>query len=217
MDPSDHLHLLLTFHESCLPPHAHVCIAETFDAGKSWQLHDGDSRWTSDGEGVKAYFLEDKNTWLWMSQADGMWRSTDAGKTWTQLTSENANHLQSTQVHRTKNGTFLVGGMGSFWRSPTGTSAGTWTKIATPGTLPGGVVSDGNTIYMSTCYYPGFCDPAFDMIYLTASENDVDTWTPMASPPISVMKSGGILGYDPGHHMLFSSNTGGGFWRLVTK
>jgi len=96
-------------------------------------------------------------------------------------------------------------------------AAGAWTKIATPGSLPGGVVSDGNTIYMSTCYYPGFCDPAFDMIYLTASENDVDTWTPMASPPISVMKSGGILGYDSGHHILFSSNTGGGFWRVVTK
>lgn len=29
MDPKDHLHILLTFHESCLAPHPATCIAET--------------------------------------------------------------------------------------------------------------------------------------------------------------------------------------------
>jgi len=218
MDPQDHRHLLLSFHEACLNRPSKNCIAETKDAGATWTLLNGDKRWTSDGEGVRALFLDDSKTWLWDSQADGAWRSTDAGATWTQIITQSANHLQSTQMYRALDGTYLLGGMGDLWRSPVGTSNGTWVKDdKLMGPLPGGIVSDGTTIYASNCYYGSFCGAGTKDFYFTAPENDNANWKPMASPGIGVMNAGGVLGYDRSHHILYSSNLGGGFWRVVTK
>jgi len=219
MDPHDRQHLLLSFHEACLPPHRHVCIAETHDAGQSWRLIDGDARWTSDGEGVRVAFLDDDQTWMWASQVDGLWRSTDGGASWAQLTTQSANHLQATQMIRALDGTFVLGGMGDLWRSPTGSSAGTWTAIAGSGPLPGGVVSDGTTLYMSNCYYTGFCEPGSSApFYFTAPETDTTTWSAMPWPaPSAMAHTGGVLGYDRAHHVLYSSNLDRGFWRIVTR
>jgi hypothetical protein len=43
IDPTDHLHRLLTFHEACLTPHPATCIAESREGGTSWRIHDGET------------------------------------------------------------------------------------------------------------------------------------------------------------------------------
>jgi hypothetical protein len=216
LQPGNHQHLLLSFHEQCKRPGVKNCIAESTNGGTSWVLHDGDPRWTSDGEGVKVVFLEDSATWLWGSQADGLWRSTNSGQSWTQIVTEGLNHLQSTQVLRLNDGTFLAGGLGQLWVSPKGTSEGIWKSIAGTNPLPGGLTTDGTTLYMSYCYYGGFCSETTPHVYFTAPQGDPTQWTAMNHPPLSQMKNGGVLGFDTTHHVLYSSNLSGGFWRVVT-
>lgn len=219
MDPHDRRHLLLSFHEACLPPHRHVCIAETMDAGASWHLLDGDARWTTDGEGVRVDFLDDDRTWMWSSQVDGLWRTSDGGASWAQLTTQGANHLQATQMMRALDGTFVLAGMGDLWTSPRGTSAGAWTSVEGSGPLPGGVVSDGTHIYTSNCYYVGFCEVGSTRpFYFRASESDPTSWSTLPfAPPAEMHHTGGVLGYDRAHHVLYSSNLDRGFWRIVTE
>src|SRR6185369_1255395 len=80
IDPEDHLHILLTFHEACLAPHTSTCIVESKDGGKNWEIHDGKAGWNG-GEGQVIFFLDSPTTWLWGSQTNGFWRTPDSGKT----------------------------------------------------------------------------------------------------------------------------------------
>jgi hypothetical protein len=208
IDPSDHHHILLTFHEPCLPPHAATCIAETEDAGSTWRLIDGDPSW-SGNEGQVIFFLNDSQTWLWGSQSNGFWRSANRGSSWEVITGMNTSHLQGSQLAHTKDGSFFVAASDGVWHSKDGT-ASTWTLVPDTGPVVGGLLSDGTTLYTSTCYFANFCNPR----YLKSPETDGVKWTQMTSP---TMSQGGTLAYDAGHKLLYSSNLDAGMWRVVVE
>jgi photosystem II stability/assembly factor-like uncharacterized protein len=210
LDPANHLHILLTFHEACLTPHPATCIAETTDGGSSWRLIDGKPDWKG-SEGQLIFFLENAHTWLWGSESNGFWRSDDRGATWEVIPGMNAGHLQGSQLYRRKDGTFFVAAPNGIWRSPDG-KASNWKLVPNTGPLVGGLVSSGVTMYASTCYFPFFCTKAQ---YLSSPENDGDTWTVMQSP--DNLNMGGTMGYDKGNHLLYSSNMLAGVWRVVVR
>jgi hypothetical protein len=95
MDPTDHRHLLVSWHAACQAPHPSVCIAETSDAGGTWRVVDGHSDWTG-GEGQFLYFL---GTTLfasrgfpwnppWPAAYLPFWSSPESdGQTWAQMPS----------------------------------------------------------------------------------------------------------------------------------
>ena len=206
IDPQDHLHILLTFHEECLAPHNSTCIVETKDGGSTWRILDGEPGWNG-SEGQVIFFLESSNAWLWGSQTNGFWRSDDAGTSWTEIMGMTTSHLQSSQILRTKAGVFYAAGADGIWTSSDG-KVPTWKLIPNTGPILGGLVSDGTNMYASTCYFGDFCD---DPRYLTSPETDGQTWTEMKHPKMTM---GGNLGYDAGHKLLFSSNLDGGLWRV---
>lgn len=206
IDPSDHLHLLLTFHEACLAPHPATCIVESMDGGSSWRIIDGDPSWDGN-EGQVIFFLENSQTWLWGSQSNGFWRSGNSGSTWEAIPNMTTSHLQGSQLVRVQDGTFFAAGADGVWRSPDGT-ASTWKLVPDTGPIVGGLVSDGTTMFTSTCYFANFCNPR----YLRSPETDGQTWTQITSP---MMNQGGTMGYDKGHKLLVSSNLDSGLWRVV--
>jgi hypothetical protein len=208
IDPNDHEHVLLTFHEACLPPHPATCIAETMDGGSTWRLIDGDPSWNGN-EGQVIFFLNDSKTWLWGSQTNGFYRSGDNGQTWEAIPNMTTSHLQGSQIHRTASGAFFVAGADGVWTSPDGL-ASNWSLVPDTGPIVGGLVSDGTTMFTSTCYFGNFCNPR----YLRSPETDGHTWTAIPSP---TMSQGGTLAYDEGHHLLYSSNLDAGMWRVVVK
>lgn len=208
IDPSDHEHLLLTFHEACLGPHPATCIAESEDAGASWHLIDGEPSWNGN-EGQVIFFLNDSKTWLWGSQSNGFWRSEDRGEKWEQIKGMNTSHLQGSQLVRTTTGAFYVAGAEGIWTSPDG-KASTWKLVQDTGPIFGGLVSDGTTMFGSTCYFGDYCNPR----YLRSPESDGQHWTQMMSPELS---QGGTFGYDRAHKLLYSSNLAAGLWRIVAK
>lgn len=216
LDPFDSQHVLLTFHEGCWPslslprpnpPYAGTCIVESFDAGSSWQVIFGKPEWKS-GEGQIIFFLDSSSTWLWASQNSGFWRTDDSGQTWVEIRGMTTSHLQGTRMHRAKDGTFYVPAGDGIWRSPDG-KANTWELIPGTGPIIGSIVSDGTTMYASTCYGGGVCD---QIRILTSLETDGRTWTEM--PNVPKLNHGGNLGYDAGHKLLFSSNLLSGLWRV---
>jgi hypothetical protein len=208
IDPSDHQHILLTFHEACLAPHPATCIVESFDAGSSWRIIDGEPTWNGN-EGQVIFFLDDSQTWLWGSQTNGFWRSADSGKTWQAIPGMTTSHLQGSQILRTQAGSYFAAGSDGIWTSPDG-KVETWKLVPDTGPILGGLVSDGTTMYASTCYFGGFCNPR----YLRSAETDGQKWTAMPSP---MMSQGGNLGYDKAHKLLYSSNLDAGLWRVVVE
>ena len=208
IDPDDHEHLLLTFHEACLPPHPATCIVESSDGGSSWRIIDGEPSWNGN-EGQVIFFLEDSKTWLWGSQTNGFWRSGDSGETWQEIPKMTTSHLQGSQLVRTEAGTFFAAGADGIWRSPDGKAA-TWELVPDTGPIVGGLVTDGATMFSSTCYFGDFCNPR----YLRSPETDGQTWTALQSP---MMSQGGNLGYDKAHKLLYSSNLDAGLWRVVVE
>jgi photosystem II stability/assembly factor-like uncharacterized protein len=211
MDPGDHLHLLLTFHAECTPPYNDTCIAESYDGGANWTLQSGQATW-SGAEGQVIYFLNGPKNWLWASQANGFWSTTDGGANWTRAFGgdDDESHLQGAQLLHAPDGSFYVAGTHGVWHSADG-SPGSWEMLDNTGPIAGGIVTDGTNLYSAMCYFPGFCNPP-GQVFRTAKLSDPKTWTTMDSPALS---SGGSLGYDPSHHLLYSSNLGDGFWRVV--
>jgi len=208
IDPANHHHLLLTFHEACLPPHTATCIAESTDAGQTWTLHDGEPGWNGN-EGQVIFFLGDSSTWLWGSSTNGYYRSGDAGETWDAIPGMSTTHLQGTQLVQREDGTFFLAGASGIYRSPDGL-ANTWELVENTGPIVGGLVSTGTNLYAGPCYGAGFCAHA---PLLTSPVDDGFTWTEVASYPDLDM--GGNFGWDPGHKLLYTSNMQRGLWRAV--
>lgn len=207
MDPSDHLHILLTFHETCLPPHPGTCIAESTDGGGSWRLIDGQAGWVGT-EGQVIFFLGDSTTWLWGSQDSGFWVGTGSGSSWTAIPNMTTSHLQSSQLARTDSGAFVMATADGVSRSADGTAA-SWQAIANTGPIGGGVIDIDSTIYINNCYFPMFCASAT----YAESTDDGMTFAASAGPPVSM---GGPFAYDPAHAVLLSSS-GAGVWRTRLK
>jgi hypothetical protein len=84
MDPTDHLHLLVTPHFECEIgavnglPKTKNCVLETKDAGVTWSIIDGTPA-LGEGSGV---WMANATTWYWSEYFGGLFRTTDAGKTW---------------------------------------------------------------------------------------------------------------------------------------
>lgn len=209
IDPSNHQHVLLTFHEQCLAPHPSTCIAESMDGGGSWRLIDGQPGWDGN-EGQVIFFLGNSTTWLWGSQDSGFWRGTGSGTSWAAIPSMTTSHLQGSQLVQTTSGAFVMAAADGIWRSADGTAA-SWSIQPNTGPIMGGVVDDGTALFAANCYYPGFCAKA---AYSTSSD-DGKTWTAMTSSPDISM--GGTFAYDPGHGVLYSSNGHSGMWRVRVR
>jgi hypothetical protein len=209
LDPEDPEHMLLSFHATCAPPHPQACFGESDDGGETWRLVDGEPGWAG-GEGQFVYFLDARDTWLWGSQSNGLWRTENAGESWVAVTDDMAQGHASGQMYRASDGTFYLPALQGILRSPDGV---TWTIVPDSGSVMHGLTGSGTTMWASR----GFpWDPSDDLYlpFWTASEADGLTWSQFDSPMLS---NGGQLAYDEVHHLLYSSNLGAGMWRVVVE
>jgi hypothetical protein len=208
MDPADHMHLLLTFHATCSAPYAESCIAETKDGGATWRLANGTNGMVGT-EGQVIYFLDTPHTWIWGSQSSGFYRTEDSGATWTQLSSVlKEAHPQGSEIYRAKNGTFYLATADGIAKSADGKA---WSLISGTGPLAGGIVGDGTTMYMSNFFYWNWATNAHP--YWSAPEATGTPWTEIPGSPD--MTAGGSLALDVPHRVLYASDLGAGFWRVV--
>lgn len=210
LDPTNHQHLLLSFHGSCAAPYTPVCYAESPDAGATWTLRNGDQRWVPSE--AQTIYAADGQRWLFANHADGLWYTLNAGQTWTLIDPLGAGHWPST-LYRSATGVFYIGADNGLWRSPDFTI---WTRLPI-GSLVNGVVGNGVTMFVSlygalTPWVPPGTNP-----YLTSNEMDGLTWTAATwplPPGMFTQGSGGDFEYDQENQILYSSNGTAGLWRV---
>jgi hypothetical protein len=201
IDPADHLHLLLSFHE--LPG-----MAESKDGGKSWRML---AQWS--GSQTGAWFLG-RTTWLTTARVGGpgLWRTTDSGDTWTQVSTADSTSHSMGMLYHAQDGAYYLGAAQGIVRS---TDDGlTWSTIAKTGPVVKDIVGDGTTMYASKFGMPWKSGTNLQP-YMTSSENDGTKWTTMPSAPM--VQGADDLGYDRDHDILYASEVQSGFWRVKTR
>jgi hypothetical protein len=173
VDPSDFNHVLISFH-SYWNDTANAGILETFDGGEgsNYVLHQPHPSWKGVG-GYNAFFLHEPNrkigdtrTWLYGTQGRGYWRTSDAGKTWTQVSTIDMTHGGGS-VYYSKQGVLYVAAALGILRS---TDNGLKFDLLQPEYSSYlSVIGDGATLYTAKIYGPS-------QVW-SASEQDPAKWT----------------------------------------
>jgi hypothetical protein len=207
MDPTDRHHLIASPHFTCEGSYAvanHIdknCMMETTDGGATWRVLQG----TPDSLHSSSQVMLDRRTWLWAQEAGALYRTDDGGASWTQLMTGTGGVAPS--LYRAADGTAY---MPTFWGVVKSKDAVNWTVI--PNTPRSEYIAgDGTNLYISR---GDFMPDAPYHPCSIAKESDPATWTDFGG---QLMAAGGKLQYDPEHHILYSSNSNAGFWRVVTQ
>jgi photosystem II stability/assembly factor-like uncharacterized protein len=215
MDPTDHKHLVIGTHANCLGDYAPTCQAESLDAGVTWRFFrsppgtiDPDANWE---EGAGPWVI---NRTTWVYGGFHLWLTTNNGKDWKLLNPDpapywslNGGEVQTHSIPHGSDGSYyLTAGQGVVRSTDGGLS---WSLIPNSGGRSVGFVIGDGKLYSSD---------QWSASYHVADEADGTNWTEFPAPPDLPMDKGApFLDYDPAHHILFSSNYGGGAWRVVTQ
>jgi hypothetical protein len=198
MDPTDHRHLVVSFHSPCKGAYAPGCQAESKDSGATWRLFKGPGG--SEGGGP---IVLGPTTWLYGAPLDAsLYRTADSGATWQKVAGQGA-HYQS---YRAKDGTYYIGTGQGIIKSSDGAA---WSLIPNSSGQLTGIAGDGQSIFVSS---------QFGGKYYSAPEATATGWKEIATPGRPNTGWGAYwMAYDPDHHILYATQQKGGLWRVVTR
>jgi hypothetical protein len=153
------------------------------------------------------------NATSWLSTAYGFWLTTDNGASWKDVKPTGVNYVTGgeythTPLRKSALGHYYLGSQQDNGLI-TSTDGATWTHISgTPwGQYELAFAMGGGRLYLG------------DFVgndYQVADEATPGTWTKLPSPPAAGNRGAANLEYDEKHHILYSTNFEGGFFRLVT-
>lgn len=196
MDPTDHLHLVVAFHNGCQGDWGPNCQAETLDGGDNWRLLKAPT--SGEGSGV---VIINKTTWV-AGAFEGLYRTGDSGETWDLVINATAPHYQ---MYTSPDGRYFIG-----TQSGVITSSGDgaeWELLPNSGDKLMGITGSATRMWASQ---------QFGGKYFTAPVDDPVNWEQL--PERADTQWGAyLMAYDPDHHILYGSEMGDGFWRMVTE
>lgn len=221
-DPYREDHILVTFHAQW-SGQGDSGVIESFDGGDTWTVHQPVPGWET---GHYIFFLNNSESWLLATQSpeDGVWKTSDSGKSWRKVATQNVHH-GSSQLYRANNGAFYLALSQGIMKSTD--NGETWTKVLA--NLEGdtawptkggymGIVGDGERMYtnLTTLWQPsaGHSLPQAQP-YMMATESDGTDWQPMNSQLFS--NGPNSMAYDPTTGYLFSSNWEAGIYRIKLR
>jgi hypothetical protein len=209
VDPTDFDHILVSFHASWgwtnTKWNANAGVLESKDGGTSWIVHEPLDGW---GYGHAINFLYDPdlgigdaNTWLLGTQGETMWRTTDAGKTWSKVGNDGIMHGGGTTYYAS-NGTLYVSGYPHNQRSTD--NGATWTNLGGPGSTTC-VFGDGERLWSMPVYGTA--------PFSVATEKDGNDWKSYNNQSF---KDGGPyeMVLDPVNRIVYASLWYQGVWAL---
>lgn len=195
IDPTDHKHIVVSFHDACFGAYAPGCLAETRDAAVTWKL----IKLPTGGAEASGVKVIDSQHWLFGVPGNGLWQTTDAGTSWNKVADDGGYNL-----YRASTGVYYLAGGYSMLRSVDHLH---WTSLQAASFFS--VMGNGTTMYAS----PRYCDT---LCYFTSAETDGLNWTATQQTQVSGHGAVDLL-YDPVYHFLYSSNESGGLWRALVQ
>ena len=203
LNPTKPQQLLAGYHRP--PSGQNAVILMSGDGGTSWRALGRDVPW-SGGEGQQAFFLSD-TTYLATTPTAGYWRSSDAGKTWKQVSKASTN--QYNQVVVTPNGTILAGSQGGIVLSRDG--GATWGEVhPAPGPYEA-ITALGDFLYTAPAAAGGNQAASYYVSSITSGYQ----WFPQSTQTFA--NGPNRLVADLQRRILYSSNGNGGVWRLALR
>ncbi len=201
-DPTDFDHVLLGFHSGWADGTSGVL--ETLDGGDSWIEHPV----IATGAGSDVFFLFEPSlgigspdTWLFSTQDNGYWRTTDAGESWSQVSEVNMQH-GGASIYYAPNGILYASSAQYILRSDDNGASFTHLDPETPGYLT--VTGDGEYLY--TGRHGG--SPVW-----RAPLDDDQTWSEFGpTPEVFYVSSPFEMVTDHDNHILYMAHTGQGVW-----
>jgi hypothetical protein len=204
MDPDDHLHIVLTFHQNCQAPDTLQCLAETHDGGASWRPFPGPFPNNGWAEGVGVIVASGKI--LYAAPFGGLYLHTGDTTPWKQLVGSPGCFPTAAQV----GSTFYVGCYQSN-RIQMTQDFQAWSALANAPSPPQMAVT-GKYMYANTG------DPSGQPVW-RAPLNDLNSWAHVTALQVTLGQpsaASGNFSYDSSHHVLYLSTWSGGFWRVLT-
>lgn len=210
IDPGNGLHLIAGFH-------GYPGVSESKDGGSTWTTITVP---VGIGSSVYPFFVHTgvasttSATWLtqaqWDSNVNGIWRTNDAGVTWTHVASTLEHKHGSTQFFQPANGVVYapsVNPNGIFRSVDSGT---TWTRVST--SLANAVFGTPDNLYSMDSFASNRSyDPN-----IQSSSIAGNSWTAMvAVPTMSNGTKRAAVTFDGSHFVIVSGNWLGGIWRYV--
>lgn len=204
LDPTNHLHVVVSTHGGCSAPYAPSCIAETTDGGKSWRVLTAPEAWAEGG----GLILVKGGLWVWCGSK--LMVTSDAGQSWSADALPDGGSCEAEYTIRSfvpaANGKYYLGSRNGVLRSADGAH---WEHVQGTGGTMVMIAQGAKHVFAANQWQPSLKWAALD---------DDQVWSDLPAPPqISQGSDGGIpfLAYDDAHGILYASMFSGGVARLV--
>ncbi len=220
VDPTNFNHVLIASH-SAWKNMGNAGILESFDGGASWTPHAPVSSWPVGTAAIHFLYKDDpvtpigdSQTWLVVTDGNGFWRTTNAGGSWLQV-STNAGVHGGVNMYRSKTGALYTGGFAYPQRS---TDNGvTWTSAnnGMPFAYYQAVHGDGNLLYATpacACSGVGGSHP-----YFVSAEDDGLNWKPYENGEQTFGNGPFTMEFDPINRIMYTVQWAAGVWALKVK
>jgi len=213
VDPTDFNHILLAHHGAWgwtdTKWNTSSGVLESNDGGENWIVHPPMDGW---GTGHAINFLYDpelkigdRNTWLLGTQGAGMYRTSDAGKTWKKVSEVGIQHGGG-DIYYDKAGFVYASAASSIIMSKD--NGATFSPVTLP--VNGGfntVFGDGTSVFLA----PDFGNSH----YYTSPEGDGVSWQQFSAQTFG---SGPFsMGFDSANNVLYSANWTDGMWAVKVR
>jgi fibronectin type 3 domain-containing protein len=218
VDPTNPLHIAVTFHDNCTSMFPASCMSETFDGGTTWTEFNGPpiSGW-SEGAGI-AILPGPNNTTSLIHTDEGSYNAyyavdtPGATKTWIQVITNVP--FYSSLFDLAADGTAYVGSRGGIYysRATTNSPLGrTWTLLPNS-PQAAALIDDGVNLIATDLWSQTAGQPFHSTPLATITNSNAPAWTSMTG------SSGGAsstMAYDSVNRIVYSSNPLTGVWRYV--
>jgi hypothetical protein len=205
VDPANFKHVLVSFHYCSVDT---IAFLESTDGGNNWKIHHVGGVGGGGTKGIHflhfpALGIGDEKSWLVTPEGGNVFRTTDAGATWTSTdVGAGGPHGGEKTTYYTAQGVLYIA------LNPTGIrssdNGATWTKLAMPNAMYEAIMGDGNTLYSSN-------PESNNVPVITSPENNGLTWTAGAQ---TFGRGPTDLFYDAKNHIMYGACRAYGVYAL---
>jgi len=215
VDPGNSNHLIAGFHD--------VGLSESTDGGKTWTTIKVPNGF---GKSVYPKFVltgsaaTTSTTWIslaqWENNSNGMWRTTDSGKTWTQVNSKLEHGHGSGEIYQDGKGNIYAAGSSSDGPLQRSADYGvTWAAVKSGMVPQNGVFGTPNYVYAEL--NGAILDGLDQHLQRSPASDGVNwsDWQPTAPKGMTNGNKRAAVSYDGSHYVIVTGNYLAGIWRYV--